>query len=140
MNSQEITKRLEAKGIRSTVNRILVYGALADQQLPQSLKDIEMHMLTIDKSSISRVLSLFLQHDVVHSFEDGRGVLKYELCHEHGKCSHHDNHIHFYCEKCGRSFCMDGLQLPKFELPTGFHAHSMSFVIKGECPSCKGSE
>ena len=137
MNSQDMISRLESKGIRPTANRILVMKALMGEQNPQSLSNLERKMVSMDKSSIFRTLTLFLEHDVVHAFEDGRGVLCYELCEEKGACDHHDGHIHFYCESCQRSFCMEDIHIPSFELPEGFYPHSISFVIKGECPDCR---
>lgn len=137
MNSQDMISRLESKGIRPTANRILVMKTLMDEQNPQSLSNLERKMVSMDKSSIFRTLTLFLEHDVVHAFEDGRGVLCYELCEEKGACDHHDGHIHFYCESCQRSFCMEDIHIPSFELPEGFYPHSISFVIKGECPDCR---
>ncbi|WP_337535706.1 transcriptional repressor [Segatella sp.] len=137
MNSQDMICRLESKGIRPTANRILVMKTLMGEQNPQSLSNLERKMVSMDKSSIFRTLTLFLEHDVVHAFEDGRGVLCYELCEEKGACDHHDGHIHFYCESCQRSFCMEDIHIPSFELPEGFYPHSISFVIKGECPDCR---
>lgn len=137
MNSQDMINRLESKGIRPTANRILVMKTLMGEQNPQSLSNLERKMVSMDKSSIFRTLTLFLEHDVVHAFEDGRGVLCYELCEEKGTCDHHDGHIHFYCESCQRSFCMEDIHIPSFELPEGFYPHSISFVIKGECPDCR---
>ena len=137
MNSQDMISRLESKGIRPTANRILVMKTLMGEQNPQSLSNLEREMVSMDKSSIFRTLTLFLEHDVVHAFEDGRGVLCYELCEEKGACDHHDGHIHFYCESCQRSFCMEDIHIPSFELPEGFYPHSISFVIKGECPDCR---
>lgn len=137
MNSQDMISRLESKGIRPTANRILVMKTLMGEQNPQSLSNLERKMVSMDKSSIFRTLTLFLEHDVVHAFEDGRGVLCYELCDEKGACDHHDGHIHFYCESCQRSFCMEDIHIPSFELPEGFYPHSISFVIKGECPDCR---
>lgn len=137
MNSQNVISRLESKGIRPTANRILVMKTLMGEQNPQSLSNLERKMVSMDKSSIFRTLTLFLEHDVVHAFEDGRGVLCYELCEEKGACDHHDGHIHFYCESCQRSFCMEDIHIPSFELPEGFYPHSISFVIKGECPDCR---
>ena len=137
MNSQDMISRLESKGIRPTANRILVMKTLMGEQNPQSLSNLERKMGSMDKSSIFRTLTLFLEHDVVHAFEDGRGVLCYELCEEKGACDHHDGHIHFYCESCQRSFCMEDIHIPSFELPEGFYPHSISFVIKGECPDCR---
>ena len=136
MDSTEAAQRLELKGIRPTANRILVYRELASHGHPLSLADMESDMPQMDKSSIFRVLTLFMEHDVVHSFSDGRGVLNYELCHDEGQCHHDDGHLHFYCETCHRSFCLDDVPLPDIVLPQGFSPRSASFVIVGECPEC----
>ena len=137
MKSEEIVTKLEHKGIRATANRIIVYEMLCRADHPVSLSDMERMNLQMDKSSIFRVLTLFLEHDVAHSFEDGRGVLNYELCHSDGACDKHDNHVHFYCESCRRSFCLENIHIHGITLPEGFSAHSLSFVVKGECPECR---
>ena len=127
---------LSTKGVRSTSNRILVLRALENADMPVTLADLEVMLPTLDKSSIFRVLTLFLEHDIVHSFEDGRGVENYELCHNEGECDHHDAHSHFYCVKCHRSFCLDNVDLSAIRLPDGFVAQGLSFVIKGVCKDC----
>lgn len=137
MNNEDIEKRLEQKGVKPTANRILVYKVLAGLNNPASLSNIEGLLLSMDKSSIFRVLTLFHEHDVVHSFEDGRGILNYELCLSKGACNMKDNHVHFYCESCQRSFCLEDVHIHDIQLPEGFHAHSLSFVIKGECAECR---
>lgn len=137
MNNEDIEKRLEQKGVKPTANRILVYKVLAGLKNPASLSNIEGLLLSMDKSSIFRVLTLFHEHDVVHSFEDGRGILNYELCLSKGACNMKDNHVHFYCESCQRSFCLEDVHIHDIQLPEGFHAHSLSFVIKGECAECR---
>ncbi len=137
MEPIDITARLEQKGVKPTPNRILVLKALHTATKPMSLADLEEALLSLDKSSIFRVLTLFLEHDIVHSFEDGRGVLNYEPCTSEGQCDLADAHIHFYCEACKRSFCMADIPLPNLSLAEGFTPHSVSFVIKGECPDCR---
>ena len=64
MNSQDMISRLESKGIRPTANRILVMKTLMGEQNPQSLSNLERKMVSMDKSSIFRTLTLFLEHDV----------------------------------------------------------------------------
>lgn len=140
MDSKTASEHLAQKGIKPTANRILVYKMLAGESHPVSLSNLETAMPSMDKSSIFRVLTLFLEHDVAHAFEDGRGVLNYELCESQGACHHSDGHVHFYCESCKRSFCLKDISLPDMELPEGFTPHSVSFVIKGECPECKARQ
>lgn len=135
--TDDMTTNLERKGVKPTANRILMLKALAQAARPMSMADLQDKLPTMDKSSIFRVLTLFLEHDIVHSFEDGRGVLNYELCTSEGVCNHSDTHIHFYCESCQRSFCMEDIPLPDLSLAEGFTPHSFSFVVKGECPECR---
>lgn len=136
MNSQEIIAHLSRKGIKATVNRILVFSELEDVSRPMSLKDLEERMLTLDKSSIFRVLTLFVQHDIVHTFEDGRGIVHYELCLEEGEEHHSHGHLHFYCEQCRKTYCLEDAAIPSIEMPIGFIPRSVSFVMKGICPKC----
>ena len=70
METEENIHKLEAKGIKPTSNRILVMKTLVNEQNTLSLKDLEQKMVSMDKSSIFRTLTLFLEHDAVHAFDD----------------------------------------------------------------------
>ena len=120
MTAEEIITKLGHKGVKATANRILVYRMLEESDRPVSLADMERLNLSMDKSSIFRVLTLFHEHDVVHAFEDGRGILNYELCHSEGACNMNDSHVHFYCESCQRSFCLDNIHIHDIKLPPDF--------------------
>ncbi len=136
MEQNDITAYLERKGVKPTANRILVLKTLKESDRPMCLSDLENELITMDKSSIFRVLTLFQEQEIVHTFEDGRGILNYELCTSTTICNLSDAHIHFYCESCQKSFCMDNIAIPDLQLQEGFIAHSISFVIKGTCPKC----
>ncbi len=137
MTLQEAEVHLERREVKPTANRILVLRALADASRPVSLSDLEAQIASMDKSSVFRTLTLFLEKDIVHSFEDGRGVVNYELCPEEEHCDHHDAHIHFYCESCHRSYCLENIGPEMVHVPEGFKALAYSFVIKGICPECR---
>ena len=138
---------LTEAGIRPTANRILVTRELLASESPLSLTELETRIDTLDKSSVFRVLTLLLEHEVVHGVEDGRGVTRYEICHadhhvHEGDDHHHsyldsDLHAHFHCQKCNRMFCFPQINTPQVELPDGFSAHSINFMIKGICPDCQ---
>lgn len=133
---KEATETLQHKGVKPTPNRILVLKALMDAQYPMSLNDLERTIGTMDRSSIFRTLTLFLQSDIVHGIEDGSGSLKYEACHGHDHCSIDDMHPHFYCEQCHRTYCLDTEAIPPVALPAGFCPHTVNYIIKGLCPDC----
>ena len=66
MNEEDI---LRHKGVKATPNRILVARELLRAESPLSLSQLEERLSTVDKSSIFRVLNLFVEHDVVHIVE-----------------------------------------------------------------------
>ncbi len=138
MDTAAAVARLESKRVKPTANRIIVLRHLDACGRPASLSDLCAKLVTLDKSSVFRVLTLFLQREVVHAFEDGRGVVHYELCRDDGECSHNDNHVHFYCESCHESFCITTMRVPAPRLPEGFAPHTVSYVVKGVCPRCTG--
>ncbi|MDE6513670.1 MAG: transcriptional repressor [Muribaculaceae bacterium] len=130
-------KILEDAGVRVTANRMLVLRALLAAHAPVSLIELETELQTLERSSISRTLTLFADHDLVHLLEDGRGITKYELCHSHDHHELNDEHPHFYCEKCHRVFCLDSEVIPQVSVPDGFDVHSVNFMLKGLCRDCR---
>ena len=137
MPTQLQTDALLSKGgIKPTPNRRLVLRTLIGARSPLSLVELETILDTLDRSSISRVLGLLLSKDIIHSFEDGRGVTKYEICRGESHCSVDDMHAHFYCEKCGRTFCFEDISTPHINIPTEFKIRSVNYMLKGLCPEC----
>lgn len=128
---------LKSKGVKATSNRILVLDALKAQNSPVSLIELEDYLQTVDKSSIFRVLSLFLEKEVVHGIDDGSGSLKYELCHSDHHCSISDMHVHFHCERCRQTFCLKNVAVPEVAVPENFEVRSVNYVIKGICSDCR---
>lgn len=137
MEKAEIIKRLEAKGIKATANRIQIYKEMADANRSLSLGDLESLLKTIDKSNIFRTLTLFRQHHLLHVIEDGSDSVKYEICHSHGECDFEDLHVHFYCEQCHTTYCLEDIHIPMVVLPEHFQMNSINYVVKGICPKCK---
>ena len=127
---------LERRGVKPTSNRLLVLRAMFKASRPVSLSELETELDTVDKSSIFRVLTLFVSHHVVHAIEDGSGTMKYEVCTGEDRCSLSDMHTHFYCESCHRTFCFKSIGIPSIDLPEGFTMCSVNYMVKGICPQC----
>ena len=132
-NAEEL---LEKAGIKPTANRLLVLKELIGSKAPMSLIELETSLETLERSSVLRVLNLLLEHDVIHAFEDGRGISKYEICHGETHCSLNDMHAHFYCEKCNRVFCFEDIMAPQINIPAEFKIRSVNYMLKGLCPEC----
>ena len=131
---------LDNANIKPTPNRILVIRSLLAAESPLSLLELEKDLQTLDRSSISRVLALLLEHGAVHAMEDGRGITKYEICHGEHHCSVSDMHAHFYCERCNRVFCFEDINAPEINIPDAFQVRSVNFMIKGICPDCSQAQ
>ena len=99
------------------------------------LAELEARLETIDKSNIFRALQLFREAHLVHVLEDTGDGARYELCHSHGSMDD-DLHVHFYCEKCHKTFCLEDIPVPAVGAPDGFIVHSSSHLLRGICPDC----
>lgn len=136
MTNDIIIGLMESKGVKATSNRLLVMREIFRSHAPLSLSELERALVSLDKSSISRVLNLLQKHHVIHGVEDGRGIIKYELCHADRHCSEGDMHAHFYCEKCGKVYCFKEIAAPIVDVPVGFSISSINYMLKGTCPAC----
>ena len=136
MNEKQIEGLLERHGIKLTANRILIAKIMSTLDYPISMKELETMLLTMDKSSIFRTLSLFKSHHLVHQMEDGNDIVRYELCHSLNKETDEDIHVHFYCEHCHRTFCLNEISVPQVNLPVGYRQTAVNYMIKGICPDC----
>ena len=62
----------------------------------------------------------------------------YALCKE--TCSeghHHDDHIHFICDKCGTMYCLEQTHVPSVNIPKGFSVEQVNVLVNGICKNCK---
>lgn len=136
-NSDKIESLLAGAGIRISPVRVLILKALMASERPLSSQDIETKLETVDRSSISRALSVFSDSHLVHVISDGSGSMKYEICRDSDSdYGHADEHAHFHCRNCGETVCLPATSVPIPVLPEGFHAESTTYVIAGLCPKC----
>ena len=136
MTSEDIASRLSGRGVKPTAMRILVYKTLMDCVRPVSLREIDDKMVTAERSTIFRTLTLLLQQGLIHAIEDGSGAVRYEVCHGHDHCSLYDQHAHFFCTVCQRTFCLHDVGIPHPMVPGGFHVTQVNYLLKGICPAC----
>ena len=137
MTQETCVELLEKHGVKPTANRIVVVRALAQAGHPVTLSELEYKILSIDKSGVFRALTLFREHHLVHAIDDMAGGTRYELCHSHSDDEDDDLHVHFYCEQCHRTFCLDQTPVPTVSLPDGFQMTSANYIVKGVCPNCE---
>lgn len=142
MVTEELERELASRHIKATAMRLLILQTMKEAVCAVSLTDLENRLVTVDKSTIFRTLSLFFAHHLVHCIDDGSGFTKYGVCSDYCRCGEDDDdgfschHIHFFCEKCHRTFCLRGMPIPEVSVPGGFTLRTADFVLKGLCPEC----
>src|SRR5215467_13489558 len=90
-----------------------------------------------DRVTVYRTLQTFLEKGIIHSIPTSDNSVLYALCKD--DCSeghHHDNHVHFICNECGSTVCLEGVTVPAIELPGGYVTERVDMVIGGVCKEC----
>ncbi len=108
-------------------------SALSHADLEEDLKE------AFDRVTIYRTLKTFLETDLIHKVLDDSGATKYALCahgHEGSHNRHDHEHVHFKCEACGRTICIDEVSLPKIKLPEGYVNKEVNLLVTGVCNKC----
>lgn len=123
-------------GVKPTANRLLIARALQEAGRPLSMTELETRLETIDKSNVFRTLTAFREAHLVHALEDAGDGVRYELCHSHSN-EDDDVHVHFYCTRCHRTYCLEDTPVPPVEVPEGYEAESVSYLVRGICPECR---
>lgn len=131
-------------GLRETPVRTLIFRTLSDASAPLSGQQIEDIIESVDRSSITRTLALFVDRGLVHSLEDGTGSVKYEICKDEDHDTSHlhtDRHPHFHCKKCGATTCLESVMISADTLlPEGYEIHDVSLLYTGLCPKCAAKD
>ncbi len=123
-------------GVKVTANRLLIARALEQAGRPLSMMELEAQVESIDKSNVFRSLMAFKDAHLVHVL-DGDPV-RYELCHSHHQDHDDDLHVHFFCVKCHKTYCLEGIPVPPVQAPKGYQVQEESYLLRGICPQCAG--
>ena len=121
-------------GVKVTANRLLIARALEQAGRPLSMMELEERLESIDKSNVFRSLMAFKDAHLVHVL-DGDPV-RYELCHSHHQDHDDDLHVHFYCVKCHKTYCLEEIPVPPVQAPEGYQVQEESYLLRGLCPQC----
>lgn len=136
-NAEEM---LKSRGLRKTSARKEVLDLFLQEAKALSKQDIEAELGAMDRITLYRTLKSFEDKGLIHEALDGTNYTKYALCEE--ECTdeeHQHNHAHFHCEKCGITFCVDEVIIPKVNTPKGLEINSVEMVLKGLCRQCSHS-
>ena len=129
---------LKAHHLRITDCRLAIIREFLDKNIALSHSDLEDTLnKEFDRVTIYRTLKTFLEKDLIHKVLDDSGATKYAFC-THGEEAHAHNHehVHFKCEKCEETICLEDISLPAIPLPKGFVKKEMNLLVQGICEKC----
>ena len=128
---------LRSAGIRVTAIRSLMWRTLRQHiHNAFALSDVENLLVTVDKSTIFRTLTLFADARLLHLVDDGTGCQKYCVCQCHD-AEHHHGHVHLTCVVCRKTWCLDDVTIPHVDIPADFEVQEREYVVKGICMKCR---
>ena len=91
-----------------------------------------------DRVTVYRTLQTFVDKGIIHTIPTADNSIRYALCKD--ECSaghHHDHHVHFVCNNCDNTYCLDDVVKPEIRLPKGYSAGHVEVVVEGICKNCK---
>lgn len=94
-----------------------------------------------DRVTIYRTLQTFVEKGIVHTIPTADNSVLYALCKDECSEGHHlDNHVHFICDKCNATYCLEHISIPQVQLPQGYIATQTDLVMSGICYKCNSQQ
>lgn len=107
-------------------------GALAHADIEKKTGE------SFDRVTVYRTLQSFVEKGIIHLIPTRDNSIKYALCKDDCVAGHHhDNHVHFICDECNKTICLDDVTVPQVKLPKGFTPQHAEMVVNGICEDCK---
>ncbi len=133
---EEILKKnhLSVTGSRQKIMQLFLNsnGALAHADIEKRNGE------NFDRVTVYRTLQSFVEKGIIHLIPTKDNSIKYALCKDDCEGGHHhDNHIHFICDECNKTICLDDVTVPQVKLPKGFTPQHAEMVVNGICGDCK---
>ena len=131
---------LKSSALSITSSRTKILDIFLSSPTALAHQDIELKCNEkYDRVTIYRTLQTFMEKGIIHTIPSSDNITRYALCND--ECieagHHHDNHVHFSCDACGKTICLDDTQIPTVKLPIGYRAHEINMIVSGVCKTCK---
>lgn len=140
--TERFTQLLRRHKLKVTQPRLRVLEIIARKEAAISQPELERVLgKTVDRVTLYRVLAVLEEKGILHKIFDLQGTATYALCSpacdEH---EHHDRHVHFICSICNSIFCLDEINLPKIQVPTGYQLQHVGINAVGVCAACASAK
>ncbi|MEO8862663.1 MAG: Fur family transcriptional regulator [Ginsengibacter sp.] len=137
--ANEVNDILKQNRLSVTDSRTKILSFFLQHSGALSHADIEKNaQASFDRVTVYRTLQTFVEKGIIHLIPTTDNSIKYALC--KNDCApghHHDNHVHFICDDCCKTICLDEVDIPEIKLPKGFKPQHSEMVVTGTCGQCK---
>jgi Fur family transcriptional regulator, ferric uptake regulator len=126
--------QLSVTGSRKKILELFIgsSGALAHADIEKNAGE------KFDRVTVYRTLQTFVDKGIIHCIPTPDNSIRYALCKDDcGEGHHHDNHVHFICNACEKTICLDSVVVPEVKLPEAFIPVQTQMVVTGICIDCK---
>jgi len=107
-------------------------GALAHADIEKTTGD------NFDRVTVYRTLQTFVDKGIIHNIPTTDNSILYALCKDNCQVGHHhDDHVHFVCNDCNKTICLEEVTVPTVKLPKGFKPNHAAMVVNGICSDCQ---
>ena len=136
MNIKDI---LRNNNLSVTASREKILNLFLEQQGALAHGDIEKRAgEKFDRVTVYRTLQTFVDKGIIHIIPTTDNSIRYALCKDDCKDGHHhDHHVHFVCNNCHITYCLDDVVTPELKLPKGYTFSHIEVVAQGICKNCK---
>ena len=133
------TDILKKNGLSITESRVRILELFYETDGALAHADIEKNTdAAFDRVTVYRTLQTFVDKGIIHQIPTIDNSILYALCKQNCQQGHHhDNHVHFICNNCDKTFCLDDVTVPEVKLPKGFVPAQAAMVVTGICNDCK---
>ena len=130
---------LKQNRLSITGSRQKILGLFLSKNGALSHADIEKKTgESFDRVTVYRTLQTFVESGIIHLIPTTDNSIKYALCkNDCARGHHHDNHVHFICDECSKTICLDDVNIPVVRLPKGFIPQHAEMVVTGVCGECR---
>jgi Fur family ferric uptake transcriptional regulator len=128
---------LKNKNLKVTKQRMLILTEMLEYERPLSANDLHFKFNhAMDLATIYRILCILKEHNILREITSKEEIKYYEL-----SCIHHPIHPHFFCNSCGKLYCLKILKDDDLKsirrYGSSFAINEININLNGLCRECK---
>lgn len=125
---------LRQNDLKITPLRLSILDSFHTNDIALTAKEIRKKIDESDRVSVYRNLKTFLGKGILHEVIDSEGIVRYAVS-KNNQNQEHD-HVHFKCNNCNNTYCLEKECLQEYSLPAGFKGEKIHILIEGLCKRC----